>query len=112
MRPIIPTSYYPMLLALSSARPKVRTLILKCLDRGTIRVLAQLAANIMYGNIPLDKRQVRHFRRFKSLVKLLSYKYANTEQKREALLQQGGFLPLLLPIISSIAGALVSKAIK
>ena len=112
MRPVIPVSYHPMLLALSSARPKVRTLILKSLDRSTIRILALLAANIMHGNIPLDKRQVRNLRRFKSLVKLLSYKYASTEEKRKALLQQGGFLPLLLPIISSIAGALVSKAIK
>lgn len=112
MKAVIPKRHHPMLLALASARPGVRTLILKSLDATTIRVLAQLAANILHGNIPLDKKQMRKIGKFKHLLKILRYKYANVEQKRKVLIQQGGFLPFLLPIIASITGAFVSRAIK
>ena len=100
-----------MLLALASAKPEVRTLILNSLDAGTIHVLAQLAANILHGNIRLNSSQRYKFRQFKRVLSILRNKYTTIEQKRHALIQQGGFLPLLLPIISSIAGAVVSKAI-
>lgn len=101
-----------MLLALASAKPKVRTLILKSLDAGTIRILALIGANILHGNISLSKNQKRNIHKFKNLLKILRYKHADVEDKREALIQQGGFLPFLLPIISSITGALVSRALK
>ena len=101
-----------MLLALVSAKPHVRTLILKSLDNGTIHILSQLAANIVHGNIPLDAQQRRKIRKFKRVISFLQDKYTPNAVKREALVQQGGFLPILLPIVSSIAGALISKAIK
>lgn len=112
MKSVIPSKYYPMLLALASAKPQVRTLILNSLDAGTIHVLAQLAANILHGNIPIDGVQKYKLRKFKRVLAILRNKYASIEQKREALIQQGGFLPLLLPIISSLAGAVISKVIK
>lgn len=112
MRPVIPPSYHPMLLALASAKPKVRAQLLQCLDAGTIQVLGQIVANILQGNIPLHKNQRRRMRKYKRVMSILRNKYSPIEHKREALIQQGGFLPLLLPIISSIAGALISKAIK
>ena len=112
MRPVIPKSYHPMLLALTSAKPEVRALLLKSLDDSTIQVLAQLAANMLHGNIPLTKMQKAKARQFRRVLSFLTNKYISTEQKRRALIQQGGFLPFLLPIVSSIAGALISKAIK
>jgi hypothetical protein len=101
-----------MLLALASAKPKVRTLILKSLDKGTIKILAQIAANILHGNIPLDNKRKHMLRKYHRVLSFLRNKYTPMEHKREALIQQGGFLPFLLPIISSVAGALISKAIK
>lgn len=112
MRAVISKRHFPMLLALASAKPTVRTLILKYLDKTTIRVLALLAANILHGNIELDDKQKRNIRKFKNLLKILRYKCIDIEQKRNALIQHGGFLPFLLPIIASITGALVSRAIK
>ena len=111
MKFVIPKKYVPMLLALASAKPKVRTLILKSLDEGTIHVLSQLAANIVHGNIPLSTRDRRKIRKFKRVISFLQDKYTPSTVKRDALIQQGGFLPLLLPIVSSIAGALISKAV-
>lgn len=111
-RAVIPASYHPMLLALVSAKPKVRTFILKSLDGATIRILAQLAANILHGNIPLSPQQKRRLSKFKRLLAILRNKYTSLEHKRRALIQNGGFLPFLIPIVSSIAGALISKAIK
>lgn len=115
MNRVIPKSYHPMLLALASAKPKVRNLILKSLDAHTIRILAQIAANLLHGNIPVTKTQQRKVQKFKRLFTILTNKYTTTEQKRKALIQQGGFLPLLLPIIGSIvssaAGALINRAV-
>jgi len=109
---LVPKSYHPMLLALTAAKPKVRNLVLKSLDTGTIRILAQIAANILHGNIPLHPTQRRKLGRFRRVLAILRDKYTSIEQKRKALIQQGGFLPLLIPIISSIAGALVSRIAK
>lgn len=106
---VVPKSYHPMLWALSTAKPKVRNLILKSLDAPTIRILAQIAANILHGNIPLLPAQRRKIGRFRRVLAVLRDKYTSIEQKRGALIQQGGFLPFLIPIISSIAGALVSR---
>ena len=111
-RMVIPKSYHPMLLALASAKPRVRNLILKSLDGATIRILAQIAANLLHGNIPLDAQQQRKLRKFKRVLAILRNKYTSVEHKRRALIQQGGFLPFLIPIISSIAGALVSRVVK
>ena len=111
-RAVIPKSYHPMLVALVSAKPKVRTLIHNSLDGATIRILAQIAANLLHGNIPLNEGQKRKLRKFKRLLSILRNKYTSIEHKRRALIQQGGFLPFLIPIISSIAGALVSRAVK
>ena len=111
-RAVIPKSYHPMLLALVSAKPKVRHLILKSLDGATIRILAQIAANLLHGNIPLDTHQKRKLRKFRRLLAILRNKYTSLEHKRRALIQHGGFLPFLIPIISSIAGALVSRIAK
>lgn len=111
-RTVIPKSYHPMLLALASAKPQVRTLILNSLDKGTIRIISQLVANILHGNIPLDRNQRRNIRKYRRVFAFLRDKYTPTEVKRRALVQQGGFLPILLPIISSLAGAVLSKVIQ
>lgn len=111
-RKVIPSSYHPMLLALASAKPKVRHLILKSLDAYTIRVLAQIAANMLHGNIPLSKVEKRKARKYRRLISILINKYTTTEQKRGALIQQGGFLPFILPIVSSLVGGLIGKVLK
>ena len=112
MKPVIPKSHLPMLLALASAKPRVRALILESLDESTIRSIGQLVANILHGNIPLDAAQKRKIRKFRRAMSFLRHKYTPAKVKRNVLIQQGGFLPILLPIISSIAGAVISKAIE
>ena len=111
-RMVIPKSYHPMLLALASAKPRVRNLILKSLDSATIKILAQIAANLLHGNIPLDSQQQVKLKKFRRLLAILRNKYTSVEHKRQALIQQGGFLPFLIPIISSIAGAILGRVAK
>lgn len=102
-----------MLIALATAKPQMRRKLLASADPEVINMLAQLAANILYGNVPLNKRQLNRLKRYRNLLRLLRHKQTSVAVKRKQLLrsQHGGFLPLILPIISSVVGGLIGKAI-
>ncbi len=72
--------------------------------------LREIAVNIMNKNIPLNKIQLRKLGPHAKTIKGLAC--GVKQASRQKLVQQtGGFLPFLIPIVTSIAGAAVSKLI-
>ena len=92
---------------LSSCNPKIRKYILENADKKLIVVLNECMLNLLKGNIKLDYQHFQKLKKHKNAIRLL----VNTKclkKKKILLVQKGGFIPLILPLI----GRAVASSIK
>jgi len=73
--------------------------------------LSEIALNILKGNIPLDTNQKKKFKRHKEKIRKLGRRNFSTKKKKSLLVQEGGFLPLLIAPFLSAAGYIAGRAI-
>lgn len=74
--------------------------------------LRECSVNILSGTVPLSKHQFKKLKRHRNSVRELSRKKTSLK-KRFQIEQRGGFLAsLLIPILGSIAGAAIKKAVR
>ena len=106
------STHLPVLRRLCRCNNKLQREILLRGGKPLQLCLRECALNVLRGNVPLSKHQFRKLRKFKNNLRELSRK--NTTQKRRLEIEQrGGFLAsLLLPIVGSLAGAVIRKAVK
>ena len=105
-------THLPVLRKLCRCNKKVQKQILAQGGKPLQLCLRECALNVIRGNVPLSKHQFHKLRKFQKNLHELSRK--NTSQKRRLKIEQrGGFLAsLLLPIVGSLAGAAIRKAVK
>lgn len=109
---VIGKRFHPILLALSTGDRRLQQAILRHSPDALIRLLAQSAANILVGNIKLSPHQKRRLGKFKLVLRKLQRRGVPLSSKRRLLInQRGGFLSLLLPIISAAVGGLVGRVL-
>ena len=63
--------------------------------------LREIAMNIIKQNIPLTKRQTTRLSPYAKVIKSLSDGAKSKRAKRKLVIQSGGFLPWLIPIIGT-----------
>lgn len=68
-----------------------------------LKVIHEIAVNTCKGNVPLSKQELSKLKRHK---KHIHHVYKKPPTKKY-LSQNGGFLPLLLPIIAKLAGSVL-----
>lgn len=87
------------------AKPKLRTSILKLADPDLIRGVAEIALNILKGNIKISKSCKTKLAAHKNLLRrLTSIKGKNDNKRRRFLIQRGGTLvPLIISTLLSSA---------
>ena len=96
---------------LESAKPKLRKGILENADSDLIRCICECCLNILSGNIELTPEEKRRLFHHKTLIRKLCSKNLPVEERRDILIQKGGFLPALLgPIIGIVSSLLGSIA--
>jgi hypothetical protein len=95
---------------LQQSRPRERSSLLTSVDGDIIRILSEICLNILRGNVTLSKMQVHRLKRHKQTVRSLAKRNVSIKDKRHQLVQRGGFLPLLLPVIASALGGLISSS--
>ena len=98
----------PVLRKLCKCKPEQRRKIFVEGGKNLKTCLSECALNILNGNVKLGPTQFKKLIKYKDHVRALSKKGV-TYKKAEKIVQEGGFLPLLL---SPILGALTSAAIK
>lgn len=96
---------------LSKAKPKQRVAILQNADKELILCLCECALNILNGNVPLKQHDFDKLRKHQTQLRNLAVPKASLKDRRDILMQQGGFLPALLAPILGIAGQLLVDAI-
>lgn len=108
----IKSAQVPVLRQLCRCKKKVQKQILQQGGKPLQVCLRECALNVIKGNVPLSKKHFTQLKKHKKQLRELSKK--NTSQKRRLQIEQrGGFLAsLLLPIVGSIAGAVIKSAVK
>jgi len=93
---------------LSKLGDKVKREYVRKRERQIIDCVSECAKNVMKGNVPLSDSHKSELRRKKKDLRALSLKKTSLRQKRR-ILQKGGFLTTLLPLILAVLGSLFAK---
>lgn len=101
--------HHPILIALAKGDIKLQRQILRQADESLIRLISQIAANLITGNIQLNKSQKARLQKHKFILRELRHRGTSLQQKRKLLLKQkGGFLPFIIPLVSTALGGLAN----
>lgn len=99
-----------ILRAICHLNAKQRSALLSKANPELIRCICECAFNILKGNVPLEKKYKTRLRKHAPILRKLVNRSDNFSKKKKIIVQNGGFLPsLLIPIVSTILTALLSK---
>lgn len=92
--------------------PNLRKLLLKNADKKLKRAIIEIVVNVMHGNIQLSKNQKQKLQKYKSVFRKIykqHYDKRNNKIKKSKInnrqiVQVGGALPFLIPLIAGIIG--------
>ena len=111
---VIGATHHPLLVALAKGNPKLQRQILNTCDDSCIRLIAQIAGNLITGHISLTPRQISHLKKHhRHILRELRHRGTPIREKRRLLIkhQKGGFLPFILPIVSTVLGGLLGRVL-
>lgn len=74
--------------------------------------LVNVIFNIVMGNIPTSKAQIKSLKRHKKSLLHLINQQNKKKQRHFIYKQKGGFLTALLPVIASLIGGIVGNVIR
>ncbi|KAJ8019009.1 hypothetical protein HOLleu_42670 [Holothuria leucospilota] len=90
---------------LAKCSPHQRKALLRHADESLITSLCECVSNVVKGNVPVSKAQRSKLARYKKHLRALGDKRLSRPKRRDILVQQGGFLSVLLkPIVQSLDG--------
>ena len=98
----------PFVLTLRSLKPKQRKILLSYSTKDQIRGIEEIALNIIKNNTPLKPAELEVCRRWRKPLKMLALKRYPIKAKKD-ILQQGGFLGAILPILASVLGSVIGN---
>ena len=99
--------YLPTLRRIQRLGDRARRNLIKKCDKNLIDCFCECSKNVLKGNVPLNKPQLKKLRREKHNLRALALKKTTLKTKRR-ILQKGGFIGALLPPILSIIGGLLT----
>ena len=95
-----------VMLALERAGEAVQTTVLHSASKDLVMALVECAKNVISGTVRLTNSQIAALRRQKNIITEL-VKVRTPLHRKKAILQSGGFLPLIIrPLISLLGGLL------
>ena len=98
---------------LSCCKNKLRRAIVLNSNKDQIYSVCECVMNVSNGNVKLGKEDFLRLKKYKKTFKKLLSKSAGLKEKKDILIQRGGFLQFLIPAvisgISSIVAAAISK---
>lgn len=84
---------------------KLRKGILEKLPNSGIKAICECSLNVLKGNVPLSERQKSCLSKHKNVLRRISNKKCPLHTKRKLIVQNGGFLNVLIPAaLTAITG--------
>ena|ERR1700712_2868692 len=106
----------PELEALAKVRGKKREIFISKAKNCIINAVSELAKNCLHGNINLNECQFDKLKKYQNILRKINTKKTSIKKRRELMIQNGGFLPLLIPpalsVIAGLVGNELSKIIR
>lgn len=102
--------YAAALRLLYKSTPRVRKELIKTASPGLIRDICTCVGRLLRGQIPVSAGAKRKLRKKKNLLRKLAKSSTSLSKKRN-IIQRGGLLPFILPLISAIAGPAIRSII-
>jgi len=90
---------------------KQRDKKIKAATKDNIDALSEAALNTLKGNVPLHSALKSKLKRHCTKIRNLAHKGISRKKKKLLLVQEGGFLPLLIPAVLTAIGSLAARAI-
>jgi hypothetical protein len=97
-----------LLEVLKDATPKLRKVILQNADHGVICSLVEIIVNLLEGRIKISPLQKKKLVRYKQQLRQISRscvkhnKVINKKKARKLVIQSGGALPFLIPLLAPL----------
>lgn len=99
-----------LLYALHKADPHLRKAIIQKSNQSLIKALSEISLNTLKGNIEQTPSSKRKLKKYKNKLRCLACPKRSIINKRKILVQEGGFLPILLgSLLSEIIGKLLES---
>lgn len=88
---------------------KIRENILKELskDEMLFNALKEMVENVVRKNIPMKSKEKRLLKKYKKTLMLYMRPKISKRKKRQIVSQSGGFLPILVPVLSAFLSRLI-----
>ena len=93
---------------LCKAKPSIQKAIIEKANRSLIYCICECVENILKGHVTLKKGQRKRLTRHKTHLRKLIKKGGNIHEKKR-IIQKGGFLAALAPIVLPLVTQLVSS---
>ena len=97
----------PYVITLKGLKPSKRKVLLDLVTKEQLRALEEVAVNIVKNTVTLSD-DARICRRWRRPSKLLALKRYPIKEKKQVL-QQGGFIGAILPILATVLSTLISS---
>ena len=80
-------------------------------EKTVFNALHEIAYNTLNGNLKLKKNQIRKLRPHRKVLENLCLPSSRkcSKRRKKLIIQSGGFLPILIPALTSIITALISR---
>jgi hypothetical protein len=98
------------LCVLAKAKPKLVRQIVAGADPSLVKTISECSYNILKGHVRLTDGQKKRLSRYKNALRALADRKTTTRQ-RKALMQKGGFLPILGSLLAPVLGTVLGAAL-
>ena len=88
---------------LNSCTVKMRKAILTNSDSKLIKASRECVYNVLKGNVVIPYNVSEKLDKYKSLLRRFVYDKSNLKSKRKLLIEKGGFLRYILPLVIELA---------
>ena len=86
----------------------LRQHLLKKIPARSVRAVCECSLNVLKGNIPLTGKQKKSLAKYKSTLRKIASKKGSLSTKKKTIVQNGGFLNILIPAALSVLTGLIN----
>ena len=86
-----------------------RSGLIERMSKKELRAVREIILNFMHKNIPVQEADFERIRKYKNTLRKLVRKETSVDEQKQTLIQRGGIIPFLLPLLmKGIVGGAVS----
>jgi hypothetical protein len=104
--------HWDMLSVLSKASSPMRKKLIQTASKDVIETVCECCLNVLKGTIPLSKHQKKCLAKHRHVLRQMVQKKIPIRQKKKMLVQHGGFLPILGPMLAPLIGTIGKPLLK